>query len=81
MSDKKEPKSWRDIVADGIETARSETVATLESAWTGHEVAAERLEYEDVFEKGNTQTWQELLEKVQVEQSQDAVEQDMDYER
>lgn len=46
--EKQEPKSWKDIIADGIEEARASTLEAVQEAWTGKEVHEERFEYQEI---------------------------------
>lgn len=53
MADKKEaqePKSWRDIIADGIEEARANTVEIMHEVATGEQYHEERFQYTDLGE-------------------------------
>ena len=47
-SEKQEPRSWKDIIADGIEEARASTIEAVEGALTNKEVTVERFEYEQI---------------------------------
>ena len=42
------PKSWKDIIADGIEEARASTLEAVQEAWTGEKVTEERFEYQQI---------------------------------
>lgn len=66
MNDKKEPQTWRDMVAAGIEEMRASVIETAHQLATGEQIKEDRLEYQDIpsiFDTGSKTEKQNELDQ------------------